>query len=273
MEQFANPRARAQSPPAWEYVLGRIGLTAKGVAWGLVGVLAIGIATGVGGAATSQQGALHALAANTFGAIVLILLAIGFAAYAGWRVLQTVTVHESDAKKAWGRRAGYLASAAVYAAFVYTAAKLVAGSGGGQSQDQRAHHAAAVVLSWPGGPVLVGIAGAALVLTGLWNLYRGVSGTFEEKWRADISASARRWGRRAGAVGHIARFVVFALIGIFVIEAAANYNPNDAVGLDGALQKLSHKSFGPYLLGLTAAGMIGYAPFCLFDAFNRDLTC
>ena len=272
MEHLANTRARAQSPPAWEYALGRIGLIAKGVAWALVGVLAIGIALGVGGAAASQQGALHALAANTFGAVVLILLAIGFAAYAAWRVLQAVTVRESDAKKAWGRRAGYLASAAVYAAFVNTAAKLVAGSGG-QSQDQKAHKAAAVVLSWPGGTVLVGIVGAGLVGAGLWNLYRGISGTFEEKWRADISASVRRWGRRAGAVGHIARFVVFALIGIFVIEAAATYNPNDAVGLDGALQKLSHKSFGPYLLGLTAAGLIAYAAFCLFDAFNRDLTC
>ena len=266
MEQFANTRARAQSPPAWEYVLGRIGLTAKAVSWLLLGVLAIGIALGVGGALQSQQGALHALAANSFGAVVLILLAIGFAAYAAWRVLQAVTAND------WGQRAGYLASAAVYAVFVYTAAKLVAGSGGGQSQDQKAHKAAAVVLSWPGGPVLVGIVGAGLIGGGLWNLYRGLSGTFEEKWRADISASARSWGRRFGVVGHVARFVVFALIGAFAIEAAANYNPNDAVGLDGALQRLSHESFGPYLLGLTAAGLIAYAGFCLFDAFNRDLT-
>ena len=261
-----------QSTPTWEYALGRTGLIAKGVAWALVGLLAILLAAGVGAASANQQGgALHALAANAFGEIVLILLAIGFAAYAAWRVLQAVTVREPDAKKAWGARAGYVGSAAVYALFVYTAAKLVAGSGG-QSQNQKAHKAAAVVLSWPGGTVLVGLAGAGLVIAGLWNLYRGVSGTFEEKWRSDISRSARRWGYRAGVVGHVSRLIVFGLIGWFVIKAAADYNPNDAVSLDGALQKLAGKSFGPYLLGLTAAGLFAYAAFCMFDAFNRDLT-
>ena len=41
-------------------------------------------------------------------------------------------------------------------------------------------------------------------------------------------------------------------IGIFVIKAAVDYNPKDAIGLHGALQKLAQASYGPYLLGLTA---------------------
>ena len=59
---------------------------------------------------------------------------------------------------------------------------------------------------------------------------------------------------------------------MFAIKAASDYNPQDAVGLDGALQKLAHQSYGSYLLGLTAAGLIAYAIYCFFDARYRDLT-
>ncbi len=38
--------------------------------------------------------------------------------------------------------------------------------------------------------------------------------------------------------------VAFGLIGIFVIKAAIDYAPKKAVGLDGALAKLAHQSYG-----------------------------
>ena len=72
-----------------------------------------------------------------------------------------------------------------------------------------------------------------------------------------------------GALGHVARGVVFGLIGIFVIKAALEYDPKEAIGLDGALQKLAHQSYGPWLLGLTAAGLLAYAAYCFADARYR----
>jgi hypothetical protein len=70
----------------------------------------------------------------------------------------------------------------------------------------------------------------------------------------------------------MSRGVVFGLIGVFVIKAAADYNPQDAIGLDGALQKLARASYGPWLLGLTAAGLVCYAVYCLVDARYRDVS-
>jgi hypothetical protein len=87
-----------------------------------------------------------------------------------------------------------------------------------------------------------------------------------------MSRAQRTWGGRAGAAGHVARFVVFGLIGVFVTKAAINYNPNDAIGIDGALQKLSHAGYGPYLLGLTAFGLVCYGLYCLVDARYRDVS-
>ncbi|HSB39099.1 MAG TPA: DUF1206 domain-containing protein [Gaiellaceae bacterium] len=265
-------RQRGRSGSGWYAWLARAGLIAKGASFGIVGALAIKLAVGDGGRATSREGALHALAGETFGEVVLILLVIGFVAYALWRFVEAWAAPGEDAKK-WAKRVGSLGRGLVYAGLAFSAAKILAGAGGGGSQNQRAHETAATLLSWPGGTWLVGVAGAVVIGVGLWNLYRGLSRKFEDKWRTgEMGPTARRWGGRAGTVGHVARAVVFGLIGIFVIRAALEYDPKQAIGLDGALQKLAGAAYGPYLLGLTAAGLIAYGLYCLVDARYRDVS-
>jgi hypothetical protein len=274
-QQLSRPlqeaRERGRSGSGWYSWLARAGLVAKGVSFGIVGALAIKLAAGHGGKATSREGALHALAQETFGEVVLTLLAIGFAAYALWRLVEAFAAG-GDEKK-WAKRAGSIGRAVIYAALAYSAAKILAGDGGGGSQNQRAHETAATMLSWPAGTWLVGIAGAILVGVGLWNAYRGLSRKFEQKWHTgEMGRSARTWGSRAGVVGHLARGVVFTLIGAFVIRAAIEYDPKEAIGLDGALQKLAGAQYGPYVLGLTAAGLVAYGLYCLVDARFRDVS-
>jgi hypothetical protein len=271
-------RSDARAGRGWYAVLARTGLVAKGVSYGLVGVLAVALALGAGGQATSRQGALEKLAANGFGKVVLVLLAIGFAAYAIWRFVQAVAEREDPgeakgAAKKWAKRAGYVGRGLIYAALTASTVKILLGSGGGQSQTGKAHKTTAMVLSWPAGTWLVGIAGAVIVGVGLWNLYRGVARKFEDRWRTgEMGEQARKWGARVGLVGHVARAVVFSLIGIFLVKAAIDYNPKDAIGLDGALRKLADAGYGPYLLGLTAAGLVAYGLYCLVDARYRDVS-
>lgn len=251
METFANPRQADE----WKEPLARVGLIAKGVSYGLVGVLALKLALGDGGAATSNQGAMQHLAGTSFGTIVLVLLAIGLAAYAIWRLIQ-----------AWQgtERFANAARFLIYGALTYSAVRILTGSGQ-QSQNKSAHKTTAAVFSWPGGTWLVGLVGAILIGIGLYQLYMGVSRKFEEKWRGQSKV-----GNVVGVIGHIARFVVLALVGAFAIKAAVDYNPQQAVGLDGALQKLAHESYGSFLLGITAAGLVAYGIFCFVDARYRD---
>ena len=267
-------RSDARAGRGWYAVLARTGLVAKGVSYGLVGVLAVALALGAGGQATSRQGALEKLATHGFGKVVLALLAFGFAAYAIWRFVQAAAERESgEPAKAWGKRAGYVGRGLIYAGLTASAVKLLFGSGGGQSQTGKAHKTTAMVLSWPAGTWLVGLAGAVIVGVGLWNLYRGIARKFEDRWRTgEMDEQARKWGSRAGLAGHAARGVVFSLIGIFLVRAAIDYNPKEAVGLDGALRKLAAADYGPYLLGLTAAGLVAYGLYCFVDARYRDVS-
>ena len=266
-------RQRGRSGSGWYAWLARGGLVAKGVSYGIVGVLAVELAAGDGGAATSRSGALHSLAQESLGRIVLVLLAIGFAAYALWRVVQAFAMP--------GRRRQGLAQArrvprpaAIYVGLTFSA-RLDPARRRRRLLAERARRTRrpAIVLSWPAGTWLVGLGGAILIGVGLWNAYRGLARKFEDKWNTGhMGAAARRWGGRAGVVGHLARAVVFTLIGVFVIRAALQYDPKEAIGLDGALQKLASAAYGPYLLGLTAAGLIAYGLYCLADARFRDVS-
>ncbi|HEU5278315.1 MAG TPA: DUF1206 domain-containing protein [Gaiellaceae bacterium] len=271
-------REKADTGSGWYAWLARSGLVAKGISFGIVAALAIGVAVGSGGKTTSRQGALQTLAHHVWGKVLLIVLAAGFAAYALWRLVQAFAERADDsgekaALKKWGKRAGYIGRAAIYASLCATTVKLLVGSGGEESQNEKAHKTTAAVFDWPGGRWIVGIAGLCIIGAGLWNLYRGVAKKFEDRWRIGrMSEAERKWGARAGVAGHIARAIVFSLIGIFVTKAAIDYDPKDAIGFDGALQKLANADYGPYLLGITAAGLLCYGVFCLVDARFRDVS-
>src|SRR5690349_20626818 len=176
-------RLEASSGRGWYAVLERSGLVAQGVSFGIVGMLAIKVAIGDGGKSTSREGALQTLAQHTAGKVLLALLAAGFAAYAGWRFVEAVAERDEAGGdkgkvKTWGKRAGYVGRGLIYAGLSFSAVKILFSAGQQETQNEKAHHAAATLLGWPAGRWLVCAAGIAIIGVGLWNLYRGIARTF-----------------------------------------------------------------------------------------------
>jgi hypothetical protein len=241
------------------------------VVFGVIGVLALKLALGSGGKTTSQQGALATIAQEPLGRVLLVIVAIGLAGYALWRLVSAAVGPRDSADDGVLERVPALVSGIVYAALCFTAVKILFGAHASSSAGNP-KHAAAGVLGWPGGPVLVTIAGAVLIGVGLFQGYQGLSRKFCEDAHTDeMGAATRRIYTAFGVVGYLARMVVFLLVGYGVIKAALDYNPRNAVGLDGALQQLAHSSDGPALLGIVAAGLIGFALYCMADARYRRL--
>jgi hypothetical protein len=265
------PRVAQRGRAGWIKALGRFGLVAKGVSYALVGYLALKLAFGAGGRATSRQGALATIASHSWGELVLIVLALGFAGYALWRLAETIwPPGDNGFFKRTANRIGTLARAAVYAGLTYSAFKVAFGATRQQSQSGEARRATAHVLAWNHGTWIVGIAGGCLIAAGLYNAYRGLKKKFTKRWDSgSMSRATRRSAERVGVAGLLARGVVFGLIGAFVVKAAIDYDPREAIGLDGALQKLAHQTYGAWLLGLTAVGLLAYAIFCLVEARYR----
>ena len=93
-----------------------------------------------------------------------------------------------------------------------------------------------------------------MVGVALYQGYRGLTKKFLKDSKVEeMSPATKTWITRIGMVGHLARMVVFGLVGVFLVKAAIDYNPKKAVGLDGALAKIVNHSYGPLLLGLVAA--------------------
>jgi hypothetical protein len=249
--------------------LSRAGFVARGLIYGIIGILAIKLALGAGGKTTNQQGALETIARQPFGKVLLILVAIGLAGYALWRLLRALLGHGPEDSDSTFERVAAFASGIVYAGLCAIAVEILLGSGGSSGN---ANKTTAGVFAWPAGTWLVGIAGAVLVGVGLYQGYRGLSKDFLKDSKTEqMSPQVRKWIEWIGTFGHLARMVVFCLVGAFLINAAIDYNPNKAVGLDGALAKIADASYGPFLLGIVAAGLIAFGVYSLTDARYRRI--
>jgi hypothetical protein len=251
--------------PEFEW-LARAGLVARGASYGIIGILALKLAVGSGGKTTNQQGAMKTLAHQPFGKVLLIAMAVGLACYAAWRLVRAAIGHGTEQKDSGLDRIAGVVSGIAYGALAVTAVKIVAGAGGGGGSSSP-KKATGGVLDWPAGKVIVVIVGLILIGVALNQAYMGISRKFlEDSKTEEMSSEVKRAFTAIGVFGHLARTVVFGLIGYGLIKAAIDYKPRDAIGLDGALSKLAHTSYGPFLLGVVAVGFIGFALYSIADA-------
>lgn len=252
-------------------LLSRAGFVARGLIYAIIGILALKLAFGQGGKLTNQQGALHTVANQPFGKVLLTLVAIGLGGYSLWRFVRAAIGHGPEGSDTGFERLAALASGIAYGAMCAIAVEILLGSGGGGSSGSP-KKAAAGVFSWPAGTWIVGIAGGVMLGVALYQGYRGITKKFlDDSKVAEMGPQVKKWISRLGTVGHLARMVVFGLVGIFLIKAAVDYNPSKAVGLDGALAKIVHRSYGPFLLGVVAVGLIAFALYSLSDARYRKI--
>ncbi len=268
MRSTAIPRARnrarraSDSPAA--HGLARAGLAARGVIYVLIGWVAILVAIGQGSHEADQLGALQLLAGKPYGLVSLWLLAIGFAAYALWRLSEVAYGVAGEGNRA-GPRLRSLGRAVIYAGFAYLTFKVISGRQGSQVRQQQDFTAR--VMTHPGGRWLVGIAGLIIVVVGVVLVGEGARRKFMKYLQASpMSTKTRRVVRALGAIGTIARGVVVGLVGILVIDAAASYSPAKAGGVDRALLTLRNQPLGPVLLLLVALGLVVFGVYGLCEA-------
>lgn len=268
----------------WVVDVGRIGWTAKGIVYLLIGVLAFTVAagpfgeSGSGGGEADSKGAIVKIAEQPFGATLLWAMAIGLLVYSSWRFV-TVILPAGTGGHALLRRIGYAISGLTYVALAFTAISLARRSGssgggasGGESQDAQVSGATADVLAWSGGRYLVGLAGLVVIGVAAYFLWKGLTASFESdlehrsvgpfSWKA-ISAMGR--------AGWIGRATMMALIGVFVIRAAIQFDPNEARGLDASLREIASSSVGMVLVYVVAVGLILYGAFCVISTPIRKL--
>jgi Domain of Unknown Function (DUF1206) len=242
--------------------------------YALVGLLALKVALLGRGETPDRESALKAVADEQFGRVLLSAIAVGLLGYALWQLARAVlggNLEGGEDDESVFKRIGYAARGVFYGALFVSTTMIVFGAdeGGNKREEDRA---TAYVLDLPAGPLIVGAVGLAFVAGGLFNVYRGVTRKFREKLKLrKLSDAEDKAYTIIGVAGFVARGVVFGLIGIFLVRAAYQYDPKEAVGIDGALSEIVHTSYGPFLLGLVAAGLFAFGLYSFVEARYREV--
>jgi hypothetical protein len=266
--------AQRRSSP-WFGLVARIGLAARGVIYVVLAYLVLDIALhGNSPAQTSGQGALGEVARQPEGRALLVVMAVGLAAYAAWRLLQAATGQPGGGQdRSILKRVGWLGSAIIYGTLCVAAIGLVSGSsGGGSSETSNPRPWAALVLGWPAGPELLGLAGAVLVAVGIALAVWGVAHDHDKELQLErLPAGWQTTVNALAGVGNAARGFLVVLVGGYLLDAAVASKATKAKSLDAALQSLAHQEYGAVLLGLVAFGLVCFGVYSFFEARLRRL--
>ena len=261
----------------WLVPIGRLGWVAKGVVYGLMGVLAIPIAFGSGGGdEASRSGAIQQVAEAPFGTAALWLLAIGLVLYAVWRLITAVLPGENDLETL-AHRVGYVSSSAFYGFLAWTAISFVMGSGGdggGSSAGGGSgiESLSRTLMEQTAGRWLLGAIGVGALAVAGYFAYKGLTARFMvDLDLGDASSSERNLIEKTGMAGWVGRAATTALVAVFVVLAAVTANPEEAKGLDAALRDVADNWWGSLLVVLAGIGLIAYGAFAAGTARRRRL--
>ena len=270
-DAYKSAKSKTRDPKTEEWVekLARFGFAAKGTVYCLIGVLATLTAFGIsGGQKAGRTEILKIIYEQPFGRILLVILALGMFSYMIWRFVEAIKNPDGISNDAKGKikRIGLALGGLLYGAAAVYAIKMVidgGGSGGGNGREMLISKALDLPMGqWIVGLVALGVAGKAI-----FQLYKGFSAKFMNEIESiNLGRKERKVYKRAGRLGFVARGIVFLIVGYFLFRAALEYDPNMAKGTGQALSFLQEGSYGPYILGAVAIGLVAYGVFMFVKA-------
>jgi hypothetical protein len=249
----------------------RWGLVSKGILYALVGLIAVDVSVASGERIRDRGGALSALADTWPGKLLVGAVAVGLLGYSLWRFAEVLLGRTLEGGEQLGllKRLGVLARGVWYLGLLGVAASALAGADEPADREDRF---TARVLEFPAGRWLVAAVGLGILGAGVFNLWRGVTGRFKRRLKLrKMGELEERAFTVIGVVGHLARALVFGLMGLFLVRAAWQFDAKETIGLDGALAKVLRQDYGDTLLGLVAGGLLAYGLYCFVEARYREV--
>jgi hypothetical protein len=249
----------------------RVGLVAYGLIHLLVAYVALRLVfAGHSSGSATGKGALSQLAGDTVGMIVLLLMAVGFAALLVWQLLTAlVGYRDRDGLQRHLLRLGALCRAAVYGYLGGSAAALALGgqSASGRSPDSMTSS----VMSAPGGEWIVVGVGLVVGGIGVGQIVFGLSKRFLNQ----LDDEAKNGERRIpivllGQVGYVVKGIAFITVGVLLGWAALSHDPKKSGGLDQALYRLLGDGLGGPAIVVVGLGIGCFGIYALLWSRHLD---
>ena len=269
-EKTASARDAIAPAAPWIERLARVGYASKALLYTVVGVLALQSALGNGGATTGSRGALATLVRQEYGALILVVIAVGLFGYAAWRVIEAILDPErrGTGPKGLTLRASFAARGILHAALGVQAVRLATGTA--RSRGQAVEVWTGRLLDAPLGRWLVIGAGVAVAGYGIYQLYRAWAAKLSRQLDlAALSRGAGSWLVKVCRFGIGARGVVFGICGWYLVRAGIAHDATAAADTGEALGAIERQPFGEWLLAIVAVGLIAYGAYEVVQARYR----
>ncbi|MBB3765013.1 DUF1206 domain-containing protein [Sphingomicrobium lutaoense] len=234
----------------------RIGFFARGLIYILLGYIALESSR-----VTSTSDLFKSVEELPAGNALLGIIAVGAVGYGLWKIVDAVKNLEGkdDDAKGQATRAFYIIGGFGYFILAYLAAKTLFGSGGSGGGTEEA----AATASQTAGDWLILLAGAGVLIAGLWQIKKGVT----KEYMDGLVGNTPEFVEWFGLLGHLARGIVFIVSGWFVIQAGMGAT-DQARGLAGALNSLRDTG---WLFTAICVGLILFGVFSIIEARYRTI--
>ena len=233
--------------------LARIGYISLGAVYAALGVFATTIAVaGSRDRVRGFRGAFRFLLSHPYGPAVVAAMAAGLAAFTLARLIDA-----ADGKRSFFARVGSFIDAIGHAALAWVAVAILLRLRRGAS----ARPALTWLLAQTWGPAVLKVAGVVVLAIGAFQIWQGLSGRLVQKPARHQIGAAAPVAIRVGRFGYVARGVVSAIVGWFLVRTADAIDPRNYHDIGAALGVLESQRFGPFLLALAGVGLVAYGAY------------
>jgi len=253
---LAEAKHNAASP--WVQWLERFGFLTRGVIYIVIGLLALQLAIGAGGATENPTSAIALIGRQPFGKLLLALVAVGLAGYALWGFVRAILDPLGRGTDAKGLidRAGFLFSGISYAGLSIATVLALLNKPSGSARGSTTG-VPATLMTGPWAKWLVIAFGLFWIGAGIGQLAVAYTAHFMRDLKAGtMSVQEVKTATWLGKLGYAARGIVFVLIGLIILQTDFAVGAKQAQGFDGALAALAHAPYGGILLGAVAIGLV-----------------
>jgi hypothetical protein len=253
--------------------LARIGCVSIGTVYVLVGALALLALSGRLIEAADEERLVQLLMTVPGGAVLIWGIVLGAGAYVVWRVIEAIS-DPYDFGRDWkgvARRAGLASSAFGYGLIAFTTARIAIGTGspGRDAAEEQQQRMIAQVLAWPGGELLIGLAGAVLAVVGIGQFVLVARRGYATEIRIEPQTEfGERMTHFLAWYGYSARGVILCVLAWFLLDGAITSDAAAVGDTDTAFDFIGGGALGDSAFAVVALGTIAYGIFMYVNAWQ-----
>ncbi|HEY8441345.1 MAG TPA: DUF1206 domain-containing protein [Xanthobacteraceae bacterium] len=247
--------------------MARIGYVTRGTVFLVLGAVTMLAAFGSLRRPAEPKDVLHTLLSHALGGLAVAAISAGLLCFAVWRIVQALLDADrcgSDLK-GLARRGVFFIQGLFYVALAGIPATMLLGTR--PSSDQAVRDWTGWLLQWPFGRWVLALTGVIVIVSAVATGINGIRAHF--KRRLAVRGGERTIITALGQFGFVARAIVYAAVGAFLLMAALHADPGEARGVAGTLRAIQQESFGSIWLALAAAGFLAFGCYSIAEGAWR----